>query len=446
MLRVLAAVVVLVLAGVATAEDLRRAQELAWARRFAEAEVLYRQILAADPASRAAQFELARVVMWQGRYAEAIDLFEAIRPQDADTVEGRGTARYWSGDLRGAARDFRQALSLDLGRELARRSLAEIAAVTRSTQELRLASSQDDQPLDTIRAGLTATFFSDPQTRWTITLSGYQLDAGRLAQTADGQSLVLGNETSFRGLTAGATLGLFTYPDGARRPIGSASVRRGAWSLRVERQPELASATALSTHASSTITTLRWDHDRVWIGAAEVSDRRYSDGNSGHAAVAYAVFPLRRKDWVFWLGGSAAARDTERSRFGITAVSSTLEGTLFRYQYRGEYDPYWTPDDLLEARAVVAVERRFARVGLKLHGDAGYARDRGRGFGPDTGATPFPSQPFTFAFDRDYVPWRTGLLVDVQLSRDLRLETGIERSVTVDYSATSFHAALVRRR
>jgi hypothetical protein len=37
-------------------------------------------------------------------------------------------------------------------------------------------------------------------------------------------------------------------------------------------------------------------------------------------------------------------RDTKQSRFRMTAVSSTLDQGFFRYQYRGEYDPYWSPD------------------------------------------------------------------------------------------------------
>jgi hypothetical protein len=118
----------------------------------------------------------------------------------------------------------------------------------------------------------------------------------------------------------------------------------------------------------------------------------------------------------------------------------------FRYQYRGEYDPYWSPDDLVEGRVVMALERRASRGGVKLHADGGYARDRGRAFGPDTGPGPFPASTFTFAFNRTYHPWRAGLSADFTLSPQWRIEAGVERGVTVDYRSTSVHAALVRRR
>jgi hypothetical protein len=130
----------------------------------------------------------------------------------------------------------------------------------------------------------------------------------------------------------------------------------------------------------------------------------------------------------------------------MTAVSSTFDAGFFRYQYRGEYDPYWSPDDLLEGRLVAAVERRMSRGGVKVHADGGYARDRGRAFGPDAGPGPFPESTFTFAFDRTYRPWRAGIAADLALVSHWRIEAGVERSVTVDYRSTTVHAALVRRR
>ena len=443
MRRLLVAVSVMVAVTVA-ADDLQRAQELAWAKQFAASEALYRAILEQQPQSRDARLGLARVVLWQGRYAEAIALFDQL--DGADAIEGRATALYWSGDLRGAAREFRRVLELDPGRELARKSLAEIVAVARPSQRVTVRGSTDDQPLDHIRSEVAATFFSDAQTKWTATVGRYDAEAERLARSASGGYVRVENETTFRGITAGGSLGMFTWPDGKRGVIGSALLRRRTLSLRVERRPELASAPSLRTHAASTMTAFRWDYDRNAIAAAEVSHVRYSDDNEGRAAIAYAVVPLRRNGWRFWSGASAAARDTDEQRFGVTAISSTLDGPSFRYRYRGEYDPYWTPDDLLEVRAVFAAERRLPRGTIKLHADAGYARDRARAFGPDTGPAPFPASTFPIAFNRTSHPWRAGLTANFDVSSAYGIEAGVERSTTVDYRVTSFHASLVRRR
>jgi tetratricopeptide (TPR) repeat protein len=419
--------------------DLRTAERLAWDKRFAEAEAMYRQMLP----SPEAKLGLARVVMWQGRYREAIALFDEL--QGIDALEGRATAEYWSGDLRSAARDFKRVLALDPKREFARTSLREIESTARPSQRITIDGVQDDQPLDAIRAEVAATFFSDPLTRWSVIGGTYQLDAGRIGESR-GQYVALENETRLGDFTFGGSLGAFEFPDGVRRPIGSVSVRRRNLTFRVDHREEIVSATSLRTHAASTTAALRWSHDGAWIGAAEISHRRYFDDNHGNAAIAYAVMPFRKNEWTFWAGASAAARDTDESRFRMTAVSSTLDGTFFRYQYRGEYDPYWSPDDLLEARLVVALERRTSRGGVKLHADGGYARDRGRAFGPDAGPGPFPASTFTFAFDRSYQPWRAGISADFAFAPGWRIEAGVERGVTVDYRSTSVHVALVRRR
>lgn len=398
-MRALAAVVAVVLALGAAADDLQRAQELAWAKRFAESEALYRRILETSP-SDAARLGLARVVLWQGRYAEAVALFSRL--QGVDALEGRATAEYWSGDYRSAARNFRRVLELDPKREFARTSLAEIASTMVPSQQVAVDGFDDDQPFDGVRSSVAATFFSDPLTRWTAEIGAY-----RLGDT-NGQFASIGNETKVNTLTIGGSVGIFTWPDGVRRPIGSASVRHRALTLRVDRRPELATATSIDDHIASTTTTLRWDYDRNWLAAAEVHHRAYSDDNEGRGFSAYAVAPLRRNEWTLWSGASIAARDTDETRF----------------TFEGRYDPYWTPEELVEGRAVFAVERRLARGTMKLHADAGRARDRGR----------------------TYTPWRAGVSGGVALPASLRFEAGIERSATVDYRVTAFHAALVRRR
>jgi tetratricopeptide (TPR) repeat protein len=438
----------LVLTGAARADDLDRAEQLAWNKQFAESEALYRTIVAKQP-SRRAQLGLARVVMWQGRYAEAIERFDELlrtNARDVDALEGRATAAYWSGDFRSAQRDFRRVVELDPKREFARTSLSEIASTMRPEQRIVIGGSRDDQPLDVNRGAVAATFYSDPLTRWTAAAGATHLETERRGERT-AEHVRIEGDTRWRGLALNGSAGVI---DGDF--IGHALVGWKSLSLRIERREELASATGIRANAFSTTTTLRWSREREsLVAAAQASHRTYSDDNRGHALVAYAVAPLlRRGPWTVWAGGSAAARDTEETRFHATAVSSTREQTFFRYSYRGEYDPYWTPDDLIEARAVFAVERAI-RFGsgtgsVKLHADAGAARDKGRAFGPDAGSGPFPPQVLTFTFDRDYNPYRFGLAANVPIIESWRFEAGIDRSVTVDYRSTSFHAALVRRR
>lgn len=429
----------------APAADLARAQQLAWAKDFAAAEQLYRRILERDPDSREAQLGLARVVLWQARYAEAIERFSRIVPQDADTTEGIAQAAYWSGDLRTADRMFRRVLAIDPARTASRDALRELDSLDPSSQRVTATFDDDDQPLRRTRVEAEAVHFTDPQTRWNVRAGRYAMDAGRIGES-DGAFISLGNETTWRDVTLRAGLGLFTYPDGIRRPIGHLGLRRGEFEMMVEQREALASATALRTHASALTTTLRWRRERNWIAAAEASHRRWFDDNWTNSVVAYGVAPvLRRGAFTLWGGASAAARDSAESRFDVASVSSTREGTQFRYTWRGEYEPYWTPRGLFEARAVSALEFRTANGGVKLHADGGIAQDKGRGFGPDTGTTPLPASFFAFDFDRDYNPYRFGVTFDRAVAAGYRIEAAAERSVTIDYRSNSFYVSLVRR-
>ncbi len=431
--------------------DLLLAETLAWAKRFEEAEAKYESILAGTPRSPRARMGLARVVLWQGRYREATARFgEILRgdPENVDALEGRANAAYWSGDYRAAARDFRFALAGDPTREAARRSLSAIAALAMPSQRMTIDVGHDDQPLDAARMELEASFFSDPLTRWTVLSGAYHLDAERLGKNG-GRYVVLENETKWQSFIFGGSIGVFEFPDGTRRPIGGASVRYRTLTLDIQRREELATATSVAKHAASTTSSLRWSRsgDR-WIAAAEASHRRYFDGNSGQSLAGWVMAPvLRRGNWTLWSGISGMARDTAESRFRMTAISSTLDetGTFFHYQYRGKHDPYWAPENLREGRVVVVLERRSGRGGVKFRTDGGIARDRGRAFGPDAGAGPFPTSVFSFEFNRRYRPYRAGITADFTPSRPWRFEIEVDHSATVDYRSTIIHAVVVRR-
>jgi hypothetical protein len=120
-----------------------------------------------------------------------------------------------------------------------------------------------------------------------------------------------------------------------------------------------------------------------------------------------------------------------------------LPGDGFRYEYTGQYDPYWTPHRLRDVRLVAVVQGNMSRnLTAKVQADGGYARDRAVGFGPETGSTAVPPAAFSFSFDREYHPWRVAASLALTLTAGVRLEVGYEHRVTVFHMSDTLHATL----
>src|ERR1041385_8267107 len=152
----------------ATIDDqLRTAQQMAWQKRFAEAERMYREVLARAPQSRAAALGLAQVLLWEQRYAEAAAVYRRLLP-DAEARKGLATAEYWAGDFRSALRDFAHVNDAD-----ARKSIADIEAASAPLAGIDTSFSSDDQPLRRAVVSGAYTFFSDPLTKWTASGGTY---------------------------------------------------------------------------------------------------------------------------------------------------------------------------------------------------------------------------------------------------------------------------------
>ncbi len=437
--------------------DLLLAETLAWDKQFGEAEGLYRALIARMPGSRAARLGLARVLLWKGDYAQAQRQFQALlreNSRDADALEGSATAAYWSGDFRSAARGFRRTLSVDSSRDFSRRSLAEISASMVPQERVSFGYVDDDQPYRLLRSELSAAFSSDPLTRWTAAAGAYRTSAPIYGR-ASMPFVQIGNETvlpSLR-LTASSSIGLVRYADGVVRPTAGVTLsrrvsRNSSVIISAERTELLATATGMTTHPSVATFSAGWRRESKegWLAAADASILRYFDANRGKAAYAYALAPVvTRGESRLYAGASATYRDSLDSRFAFAAVSSTrLAPNDFAYRYRGTYAPYWAPQRFREARAIVVAQTDVGSIVLKLHADAGIARDRAIAFGPSEGGTPLPGSIYSFSFERRFHPYSADLTAAIPIGRDFRAEIGFESASTVFYRAKSLHAFLVR--
>ncbi|HSP13759.1 MAG TPA: tetratricopeptide repeat protein [Thermoanaerobaculia bacterium] len=436
-----------------TAAVLDQARKLAWSKHFDEASQLYLEVLRMQPKSGDATLGLAQVRLWQGRYGEARQLFGRL-PGNVEAAEGAAVAAYWSGDYRTAAREFRAILASHPDRKTARTSLAEIRAASAPSQQIEVGVVDDDQPFRATRSQVRASLFTDPLTRWDATAGGYSLRSDAAGRHSAPFAL-LQNETVLPELrlTATTSLGGIRTPDGRSHAIGGASARiriasHDTIAAAFQRREILTNATRLYPFVS--VASLRWQHSSPWLASAGIERDRFSDRNSATAFDAYVLVPVRKSNqWTLWSGVSTLWRDTRDSRFYVTGINATRDGSggFFHYTYRGAYDPYWTPQDLREGRLIVAFERRFGSgTTMKIQGDAGEAHDRAVVFWPDSGPESFPRDIGQSPFDRAYHPWRLRVSATTPLARGVTLDIGYEHGVTSFYRANTFHATVARRR
>jgi tetratricopeptide (TPR) repeat protein len=440
-------------------DELRRAQDLAWHKRFAEAEALYRRIVDRNPKSPAAALGLGQVLLWEQRYGEAADVYRKLlrnAPDDVDASKGLATAEYWGGDFRSAQRDFAAVLAARPNDADARKALNDIAATTAPVIASENAFVTDDQPLRRATIGISTSFFSDPLTKWIGTAGTYALsarDAGFGSATAPFAAAAVNATIPAPHLRASGMLRVLRFPDGTTKPLGGIGLAR-EWShasitAEIDRHEILYAASALRGHPSETTSTFGWNRNTDETSSeAAFHSIRYFDRNRGRAAQAYHLVRIAKGARTsLSAGASASYRDTSESRFRLIGASAApLAGGGFAYSYDARYDPYWTPRRLIELRAIVAATVDAGRATIRLHGDGGWAHDRDLVFGPASGTTAL-APPFAAPIEasRTFHPWRASAEVAVRLRGAFTITFGAERQTTIFYRATALRVGFSGR-
>jgi tetratricopeptide (TPR) repeat protein len=446
------------------ADELRAAERLAWQKRFGEAERQYRDILRREPASRAAALGLGQVLMWEQRYADAASVYRGIlsrAPHDVDARKGLATSQYWSGDYRNARREYAAVLRARPGDAEARKAIADIDAAMAPLLTSDNDAVSDDQPVQRSKATVAYTLFTDPLTKWTATAGAYALRAKRLGfGSATSPFAAIAGSTSLPGarLRVSGSLRLFRFPDGATKPLGGVTLAHewhhspastSSVSIEIDRHELLYAASSLAAHASETVTTLGWSR-RSDAASSTVALHaiRYFDGNSGRAADAYHLLRVAHAvGGSISVGAAVSYRDSEESRFRLIGASAApVSGGTFVYSYAARYEPYWTPQNLVEARGIVAATLNAGPATIHLHADGGIGHDRDLLFGPSDGTTvAVPLFAMPIGVSRTFHPWRASAEIVFPLRGRLTATLGLERQTTVFYRADSIHFGFTGR-
>jgi len=451
---ILLTLAVLLASGTARAADeLTSAQQSAWQKRFAEAEQQYRDILRRDPTSHAAALGFGQVLLWEQHYADAASVYRSVlahAPGDIDARKGLATALYWSGDYRNARRQYAAVLRARPDDAESRKAVADIDAAMAPLLTSENDALRDDQPMQRAKATLAYTFFTDPLTKWTATAGTYALAARTLgfgSATAPFVSIAGSTSLPSARLRVRGALRLFRFPDGTTKPLGGVTLTRewqhSSVSLDIDRHELLYTASSLAAHASETTTTLGWSRSSdASSSAAALHAIRSFDGNSGRAADGYHLARVAHGSrGSLSAGASVSYRDSDDSRFRLIGASAApLPGGAFAYSYTARYEPYWTPQDLVELRGIVAATVNAGRATVHLHADGGIGHDRDLLFGPSAGTTagvPLFATPVSVS--RTFHPWRASADVVFPLRGPFVATLGVEHQATVFYRADSIH-------
>ena len=410
-------------------------ETLGWLGEFRRAETVYRDAILRFPHSLEARLALGQTLLWQERYGESERAYREaleIHPGSIAAREGLATASYWNGDFRSARREFERIIQSDPENAASRKALAEIATATAPAFEAATGFRRDDQPYRMNLSEVSLTLFSDEVTKWTVRGGVYALENtdAPLDATSPFGELAAQTKVGRGDFDVAARLRLLRFPDGHTGVLPALSMsrdlgRRGRLSVSYEENELLFSERALDSRPSFETVGVRWSREgrSGWSGAASARALRYFDDNEGVAIDAWTLLPVLELERVTVAAGPAVSwRDTDESRFRAVPGSS-----------RGIYDPYWTPQNLLEGRGVVSVTWRGRGIEVHFHGDGGVARDELIDL--DSGDR----------FSREFHPWSIALGGRKRFGSRLELTAEARRESTVFYVADEIRAGVAGR-
>jgi hypothetical protein len=402
-------------------------ETLGWMEDFEEAERVYRALLERFPRSVEGRLGLGEILLWRLRLADAEAVFHDVlltNPGELRALEGVARALYWGGDWRGARTYARRALSIDPRREEALRIDREIAEVTAPAYTVATTFVSDDQPYRLLHGLAGIALHSDPLTKWELSGGSYLLESG--SRSASSPFVELAGSTRLPALDLGveARVRALEFPDGENEILPSlrASWHRpaGIFAISWERSELLRTLSAIDDHPSVDSFGIRWSREREqgWNAAVSARQLRYFDDNRGIGADGWFLArPLELGGVKISYGPAISYRDTDESRFVPVAGGD------------GFYEPYWTPERLLEIRAVVQLAAALGRMTLLVHADGGWGREE------------VSPQQVT----REFHPWRARVGTDFPAGGRARVHLGLEQEKTAFWEATTFHATVAGR-
>jgi tetratricopeptide (TPR) repeat protein len=425
-----------------------------WSKDRGAADSIYAQAIAHHPDDAELRLEYGRFLVETGKGDRAEEILAPFTAKDSTSFSPQqgsrahallGTAAYWRGDFTEARNEFRTSLALDTAAADARRQLLEIETVTASWIRLGTDVWDDDQPLRYATFNAEGGWFLDPLTPLGVRARSTMYDVDGVSES------VLTAEASVTSYFPSAHLDLDAAAGLLQRSFDQSTDWTGRLTLggRLPHTVLLRASYARAPY-TNTIRSLnraimvqtiegnaRWGTTRGWDGELAARYASYPDENHVSTAFGWILAPISgRETAMLHIGYGFSAQNSGENRFAPRGDISVLpsQGPM---TVPGEYNPYYTPQNLVVHSALATTSLRAGRrVVIEAGGSYGFSAHDDA---PVLIAVPTPPTTTvqTAFYDRSFNPWNARGSLDWTATPAVRLALRVEHGRDAYYAFTT---------
>jgi hypothetical protein len=205
---------------------------------------------------------------------------------------------------------------------------------------------------------------------------------------------------------------------------------------RVERAPYFETLASLQTPVmtETAAVLLHWDDPRGWLGEIAYQRQRYPDDNAAKGSSGWLLAPIlhQRGTWNtdVQIGYAFGVADADEMRYALVHPAQPYPPDDPRYDFSGQYSPYYTPSGLVTHAVIGTVAvRPTPSTTLRASGSVPIrATDNAPIFYAAGNDVLLATYPRTFS------PW------NARASAEVRLRNGLTVAATGELGRSAFYA------
>ncbi len=430
-----------------------------WSKDQPTADAIYAGAIGRHPSDAELRLEYGRFLVETGKPSRARDVLAPLTANRSTSNSARqiarartllGTADYWRGDFTGARNEFRTALALDSSLADARRQLLEIETAAAPWVRVGTDLWDDDQPLRYASFNAEGGWFVTPLTPIDVRARSSVYDADSASHA------ILAAEASVTSYFPAAHLDLAAGAGVLDRSFGEALdwTARVSLGVRLPGTVQLQAKYARSPY-TNTVRSLdqgimvqaleanaRFGKAVSWNGELGARHEIYPDDNSVSSGFGWILAPLASGEkGALHIGYGFTAQSAAESRFLPRADVNVRPGDP-PTMIPGEYNPYYTPDNLRVHSALANASVRPTRQ-LRIEAGGRYALSAREDAPVLYGVASPPSATVERTFyERSFTPWSARGTMDWNATPAMRISLGAEHGREAYYQFTTARVEL----